>query len=31
VELLSELVGGKTIRSRWRGGDNLAEFLWHGD
>ena len=27
VKLLSELVGGKTIRSRWRGGDNLAEFL----
>lgn len=27
VELLSELVGGKTIRSRWRGGNNLAEFL----
>ena len=27
VELLSELVGGKNICSRWRGGDNLAEFL----
>jgi hypothetical protein len=27
VELLSELVGGKTICSRWRSGDNLAEFV----
>lgn len=27
VEFLGELVGGKTIRSRWRGGNNLAEFL----
>jgi len=27
VEFLGELVGGKNIRSRRRGGDNLAEFL----
>lgn len=27
VKLLSELVGGKNIRSRWRGRENLAEFL----